>query len=148
MKRMFKSLFALSLAGILFSCNMGSDKKKDDGSATLPCNTATSAMTEANTEVSIVPFDILTIYHSVKDYKVWRSTYDADLSRRKENGFTDIAVERAADNPNNIKIVFSVSYMSKAKSFASDPGLKEVMEKAGVTSKPDMKFWKVLGLNS
>ncbi|MBK8518207.1 MAG: hypothetical protein IPL55_18570 [Saprospiraceae bacterium] len=81
-------------------------------------------MTEANTEVSNVPFDILTIYHSVKDYKVRRSAYDADLSRRKENGFTDIAVERAADNPNNIKIVFSVSDMSKAKSFASDPGLK------------------------
>lgn len=140
MNHLFKSILALSFAGILFACNNNSSDKKDESKAA-PDSSAKVAAAPAG---PTLPFDVVTIYHTVKDYKVWRTAFDADSSRRNATGFTFVAVEKDADKPNNVKIVLMISDMAKAKAFASDPGLKAVMDKAGVISKPEMKYWKIV----
>lgn len=144
MKHLFKSLLAISMGTLLFSCNSSSDTKKTDDSKTAPDSSAAAKTTTAVPAGPTLPFDVVTIYHTVKDYAAWRTAYDADSARRKASGFTDVAVERNADKPDNLKVVLMVSDMAKAKAFAADPGLKEVMDKAGVISKPDMKYWKII----
>jgi len=146
---MFKSMLALSLAVLLFSCNSNPDNKKDDGTTILSDSAATAKPTPTapNQAGPTLPIDVLTIYHSVKDYKIWRPAFDADSSRRNASGFTFISVEREADKPDNIKVVLMASDMAKAKTFAADPALKEGMDKAGVNSKPEMKYWKIIRFN-
>lgn len=141
MKHMFNSLIALIIAGMFYGCNGSSNKEdaRDDSSST-----SSTAITESTERWPETPFDIFIIYHPVKDYTIWRNAFDADSSARAESGLRTLAVERSADNPNNVKIVLIASDLAKAKTFAADERLKEVMGKAGVTSKPDMQYWKVV----
>lgn len=146
----FKAILALSVTATLFSCTGNSSS---DTSTTTTDTTAVTKDSTASTPTPpapagpTVPFDVVTVYHTIKDYKVWRPVFDADSTRRKAAGLTDVAVERAADKPDNIKLVFMVSDMAKAKALASDPGLKEAMDKGGVISKPEMKYWKIVRFN-
>lgn len=146
MKMMFKSMLAISFTVILVSCSSNSNSNKDDGN-TNPSDTvaaATPTSPEPTQAAPTLPLDVLTIYHTVKDYKLWRTAFDADSTRRNASGFRLIAVERAADKPENIKIVLMATDMTKAKAFGSDPALKEVMDKAGVISKPELNYWKII----
>ncbi|MEI6087032.1 MAG: hypothetical protein WCR66_05560 [Bacteroidota bacterium] len=142
MKQMFKLILAISFAGILFACNNNSADKKDEAKVS-PDSSAKATAAPAPTGPTL-PMDVVTIYHTVKDYKTWRMAFDGDTARRKEAGFSFVAVERAAENLNNVKIVLAVSDLAKAKAFPSDPGLKVAMDKGGVISKPEMKFWKIV----
>lgn len=149
MKHMFKSLFALSIAGLLFSCNNNADSKKDDSSKTPANNSAatTSTTVAPATTAPTLPMKVVTIYHSVKDYNQWRPGFDADSVARLANGLSLIAVEKSADKPNDVKIVLAASDMAKAKSFTTDPRLKDLMGKLGVISKPTINYWNIIRLN-
>ncbi len=147
----FKAILALSVTAALFSCNGSSSDNstttKDSAAATKDSTASMPTPPAPAPAGPTVPFDVVTVYHTIKDYKVWRPVFDADSTRRKAAGLTDVAVERAADKPDNIKLVFMVSDMAKAKALASDPGLKQTMDKAGVISKPEMKYWKIVRFN-
>jgi hypothetical protein len=142
MKHIFKSILAISFAGILFACNNNSTEKKEEAKVS-PDSSAKATAAPAPTGPTL-PMDVVTIYHTVKDYKTWRMAFDGDTTRRKEAGFSFVAVEREAEKPNNVKIVLAVSDLAKAKAFPSDPGLKAAMDKGGVISKPELKFWKIV----
>lgn len=45
-------------------------------------------------------------------------------------------------------MAYNVTDMQKAKDFGNSPKLKEAMQKAGVISKPDIEFFKVIRFNS
>lgn len=145
MKKFFKPVLAAGLTALLFSCNNNSDKKADEG-ANAPKDTMTTADNNAPA-MPTVPFDVMIIYHTVKDYKAWRPVYDGDTARRMASGLTEAAVERSADKPDDLKIVFRISDIEKAKAMGNDPALKEAMDKAGVISKPDIKFWRIVRFN-
>ncbi len=140
MKQLFKSILAISIAGILFACNNNSADKKEEVKVSTDSATKVAPAPAGPT----LPMDVATIYHTVKDYKTWRMAFDGDTVRRKEAGFSFVAVEREAEKPNNVKIVLAVSDLAKAKAFPSDPGLKAAMDKGGVISKPEIKFWKII----
>lgn len=89
-------------------------------------------------------FDVVEINHTVKDYAVWRKAFDADSTIQKANGLSLVVVGRGLDNPNNLSVVLTVADVQKAKTFIADPRLKDVMEKNGVISKPDIAFYKVV----
>jgi hypothetical protein len=140
MKQMFKSILAISIAGILFACNNNSTEKKEE----VKVSADSSAKVAVAPAGPTLPFDVVTIYHTVKDYKVWRNAFNGDTARRKASGLSFVAVEQDVEKPNNVKIVLSVSDIAKAKAFPSDPGLKEAMDKGGVISKPELKYWKIV----
>jgi hypothetical protein len=59
----------------------------------------------------------------------------------------DLLVSSDTNNNNDIKIVFKVSDIQKAKDFAANPKLKAAMEKGGVISKPAIEFFHVIRFN-
>ena len=79
------------------------------------------------------------VRHEVTDYAAWRKVYDAD-NNRKHNGVTSEAVYQSADNPNDITVTHDFKTVEAAKAFAASPELKATMEKAGVTSAPQIWF--------
>jgi hypothetical protein len=143
MKHILKSILAISLAGILFACNNNPSDKKEETKVAVDSSVKVAAAPSGPS----LPFDVVTIYHSVKDYKTWRTAFNGDSARRKASGLSFVAVEQDAEKPNNVKIVLMVSDLAKAKAFPSDPGLKEAMDKGGVISKPELKYWKIVRFN-
>jgi hypothetical protein len=80
----------------------------------------------------------LFVRHSVADYTTWRAAYDQFDSERKTMGVTGHAVYQAADNPNDVTAWHDFPTVDAAKTFASNPRLKEVMSSAGVSSVPEI----------
>ncbi|MEP7163327.1 MAG: hypothetical protein ABI741_01470 [Ferruginibacter sp.] len=137
--------FTLLIASMLFSCN-------DDKKETAKEETTTSADTATSMKMSpgpaaFTPFDVAEISHSVKDYAKWRPFFDADSTNRKASGLELMVVGRSIDKPNNVIIALQVSDLQKAKDFSGNPKLKEVMDKAGVISKPDIQFFHIIRFN-
>lgn len=76
------------------------------------------------------------ISHKVKDYAKWRPFFDADLPRRQSAGFQNEKVFTAHDDPNNVFIIGELSDVKKFIEMKDDPGMRAIMEKAGVISEP------------
>ena len=136
-------LLALSISLGIASCNNGSEKT----ATTETKDTATTNAVEPAQAGPALPMDVVTIYHTVKDYNKWRPGFDADSVARNASGLSFVAVERSADKPNDVKIVLAPSDMVKAKAFVADPRLKDVMDKLGVTTKPVVNFWSIIRFN-
>jgi len=147
-KSVLQFLPALLIAAVLVSCGGSATKSTSDSTkmadTTKKADTTKAAMHSALTP----PFDMVEVTHDVKDYSKWRPFFNTDSTNRKAAGLMDLVVGRGADNPNHISIFFKVSDMAKGKAFAADPKLKETMDKAGVISKPEMTYFKVIRVNT
>jgi len=141
--RKFKLIFytvpAIIIAMALFSCG-GSATKTGDTTAKAGTDTTKKAAAPA----MAVPFDVVDVRHNVKDYDKWRPLFDADSTNRKANGGQDLVVARDANSANSILVVVKVSDVAKAKAMIGDSKMKATMDKAGVTSKPDVNFYHVI----
>ena len=82
------------------------------------------------------------IRHKVADFAKWKPEYDAHLSARQKAGLKEEHLFRNADNPNEVLLLFSVEDVDKAKAFGASGDLRQAMEKAGVSDKPDVYFLK------
>ena len=149
MKKKFKLLLALSMSGIIFSCNNSADTAKDkQGDTTKSADTAIATAAPVKpAPAAFTPFDVLEITHTVKDYGKWRPAFNTDSTARRASGMTDIVVGRDIDKPNDLMVVLNVSDVQKAKDFGASPRLKEVMTKNGVISKPGISFFHVIRFN-
>ena len=77
----------------------------------------------------------LNVRHTVADYAKWREGFDAHEAARRAAGATGVQqVYRNLDNPGAITIVIEWDNAEKARQFAQDPALAEVMKNAGITS--------------
>jgi hypothetical protein len=68
---------------------------------------------------------------------LWRAPVGAAESRLKEEHLF-----RNADDPNEVLLLFSVEDLDKAKAVTASDDLRQAMEKAGVSDKPDFYFLK------
>jgi len=143
-QKTLKPWLMICLALIAFSCNNSSEKKEEPAKAV---DSSTTAPPQAAAPKITVPFDFMEISHTVKDYPVWRKAFDADSTARNAAGLGFIVLAKQPDNPNDLCITFTAADIAKAKAFAADPRLKDVMEKNGVTSKPDIRYWHALRYN-
>ena len=82
----------------------------------------------------------LLVRHKVGDYKKWRPFFDGHGVVRESTGSKGGKVFRNASNPNEVFILFKWDSVEKAKQFSQLDDLKETMEKAGVSDKPDIYF--------
>jgi hypothetical protein len=82
----------------------------------------------------------LTIRHKVKDYDVWRASYDSSEKGRHSAGITNGRVFRNADDPNDVVVLEDVSDMFKAHAWAGSDDLKAGMQKSGVVGAPSLRF--------
>jgi hypothetical protein len=80
------------------------------------------------------------VRHTVADFGKWKPVYDAHASARAKAGLKEIHMLRNIDNPDEVVLLFLADDLGKAKAFAASPDLREAMQKAGVTNKPDVCF--------
>jgi hypothetical protein len=106
-----------------------------------------SAAVVCKAQIPAAPFDVVEISHTVKDYATWKKAFDADEPNRKGAGLNFIVLGRSNENANNVTVYLHATDLAKAKTFSASPKLKEVMEKNGVISKPDIKYYKVIRIN-
>jgi heme-degrading monooxygenase HmoA len=82
----------------------------------------------------------LIVQHTVKDYDTWRRVFDEHETVRTRHGATGHELYRSLNDPNEVTIVNRFPSREQADAFASDPSLKEAMERGGVTSAPRVTF--------
>ena len=80
------------------------------------------------------------VRHKVADFAKWKPFYDAHLSARQKAGLKEEHLFRNADDPKEVLLLFSVEDVDKAKAFTTSDDLRQAMEKAGVSDKPDVYF--------
>jgi hypothetical protein len=144
-KKVFSPLLTLGLSIALFSCNNSTEPKEATQKVVDSPVTAVAKPTPA--PAAFTPFDIAEISHTVKDYAIWRPLFNSDSTARKASGMEDLVVARGFEKTNDIQVTLKISDIQKAKAFAADPRLKEVMAKGGVISKPTVEFFHVIRFN-
>ena len=80
------------------------------------------------------------VRHKVADFPKWKPLYDAHSSARQKAGLKEEHLLRNADDPNEVILLFSADDLDKAKAFAASDELRQAMQKAGVSDKPDVYF--------
>ena len=83
------------------------------------------------------------IRHKVADFAKWKPVYDADASARQSAGLKEVHLYRNTENPNEVIGLFSAENLDRAKAFAASDELREAMQKAGVSDKPDVYFLEI-----
>ena len=137
---------ALSLAMVLFAGNTKSTGK----AAIMNAESNEQPVINENAppdDMMSLPFNAVIIKHTVADYNLWKPFFDADSTNRNEAGMHIIGLARGIENENEVEIPFMIDDVQKAKEFTSNPVLKDVMEKGGVTSAPSILFIKVLRMS-
>jgi hypothetical protein len=128
----FKFIFTGIIAIAISSCNSSGTKtdeaKQPETAATLPA----------------ASFDVVAVMHPVADYSKWLPAFNDDAANRKAAGLIDIGLGRGLDDSNMVVIMMKATDMQKAKEFSNSPGLKEAMQKAGVTAEPKISMVHVI----
>jgi len=137
---------ALSLATVLFAGNTKSTDKAARMDAKLSEQPVTKEIAPPDDMMSL-PFNVVVIRHTVADYNVWKPFFDADSTNRNAAGLHLLGLSRGIENQNEVEIPFMIEDVQKAKEFTSNPVLKDVMQKGGVTSAPSILFIKVLRMS-
>jgi hypothetical protein len=135
MKRVrFFSTISIAAVIILFSsCNSNNDKKTEENKTDSLTTTTTVTAPSGPTEVMIVK-------HKVADYAKWKPGYDAHDSARLANGLHSYVIARGVEDSNMVLVAMTMDDLNKAKAMAADPGLKDVMKKAGVVGAPEIDY--------
>jgi heme-degrading monooxygenase HmoA len=76
------------------------------------------------------------VQHTVRDYDAWKVVFDEHQAVRTRHGATGHLLYRGADDRNEVTIVNHFPSRKQAEAFASDPSLKDAMERGGVISEP------------
>ncbi|SRR5579871_304082 len=147
MKQTFLAAAILAMLAIL-SCNgSGGSTSATDSTKTSSVDSAKADSTAKAKVPEFKPFDVAEIKHAVKSYEKWKPGFDTDSTARKASGLELLVIGRAIDNPNNLLVVLQASDVAKAKAFAKDPRLKQVMQKNGVSSKAEVNYYHVVRFN-
>ncbi len=84
------------------------------------------------------------ISFKVKDWDVWKKTFDENKQIRMDAGLIDRAVGHDINDNHMAAIVMAVTDMKKAEEFEKSPGLKERMEKGGVVGPPSIFYYNIV----
>ena len=79
---------------------------------------------------------IIIVQHTVSDYDEWKRVFDEHEAVRRQHGATGHQLYRGAVDPNEVTVVTQFPTRAQAEAFATDPSLKEAMERGGVISEP------------
>jgi len=137
---------ALSLAMVLFAGNT----KSTGNAAQMDANSTEQPVTKEIAppdDMMSLPFNVVVIRHTVADYNEWKPFFDADSTNRNAAGMHLLGLSRGIENQNEVEIPFMIEDVQKAKAFTTNPVLKDVMQKGGVTSAPSILFIKVIRMS-
>lgn len=78
--------------------------------------------------------------HTVGNVDTWLAGYQAAATVQKQGGIIGQAANQSLDDPSTVVVYHQAESHDTLKSFLAHPGLKEAMQKAGVTSAPQVTF--------
>lgn len=79
---------------------------------------------------------------TVSDYANWRKVFDTNAAFRKDAGATGVnQIYRDVENPSTVTAIMEWTTIEKARLHLADPKLKQVLENAGVTGSPEVRFF-------
>lgn len=80
------------------------------------------------------------IAHEVADFDAWKKSYDAAQPLRDQAGIIGHAVNRVVGNPKLVLVYHQAETRAALEAFVASADLKAVMQRAGVTSAPQINF--------
>jgi len=80
----------------------------------------------------------LIVKHKVADFGAWKKVFDSMI--RFSYGWIGHELYRDPADPNFVMVVNKVKTLEGAKAYGTSPELKEGMQRAGVTSVPEIMF--------
>ena len=81
---------------------------------------------------------VLLIRHKVADYAAWKTVFDENERTRRAHGARGGRVLRRAADPDDLVLLIEWDDPDRARLFAASDDLREAMERAGVTDRPDI----------
>ena len=82
----------------------------------------------------------LIVQHRVRDYDAWKPVFDEHEEVRRQHGAVGHELYRSIDDRNQVMVVNHFPSREQAEAFASDPSLREAMERGGVVSEPHITW--------
>lgn len=79
------------------------------------------------------PENMVVVMHKAANYAKWKHAYDADNTKRLENGLHNYVIGRGLTDSNTIIVALRADNIDRAKAFFASQDLKNTMQKAGVT---------------
>jgi quinol monooxygenase YgiN len=80
--------------------------------------------------------------HRVEDVDRWKAAFDGHEPARRAAGILGHHIYRAEDDAHLITLCVTFSDLDQAKAFTASPELGELMQKAGVVSRPEIQWLK------
>ncbi len=80
------------------------------------------------------------VRHNVQDYEAWKSVFDSVSDLRRRNGERSYQILRPENGSNSVVALFEWDNLDNARTYAASSELKEAMQRAGVTGKPEILF--------
>jgi heme-degrading monooxygenase HmoA len=80
------------------------------------------------------------IRHMVADYDAWQAHFDEQGIARRANGSQGGRIFRSADDPNDVLVLLEWDDLERARLFVDSDDLREALDRAGVTGRPDIWF--------
>jgi antibiotic biosynthesis monooxygenase (ABM) superfamily enzyme len=80
------------------------------------------------------------VRHSVQDYEAWKSVFDSVSDLRKRSGEKSYQILRQDNGSSSLIALFQWDNLDNARNYAASPELKEAMQRAGVSGKPEILF--------
>jgi hypothetical protein len=136
LSRFVSSLYYVGVVLFLSSCGSGGNEKTAAADSTASADSAAKA--QAVNTIVTTSQNVVVITHKVADFAKWFASYEAHDSARLAAGIHNYVIGRGLGDSNNVTVVLRVDDPTKAKAFASDPGLKAAMKKGGVVGAPTM----------
>lgn len=109
-----------------------------------PKEAATDAAAETAAPAPATLFSAVVVKHTVADYTKWKAAFDANAQARTDTELTPISILQDKENPNLVMVSMKMANLQKAKDFTTSPGLKEAMQKGGVTGAPEIAFYNAI----
>ncbi len=76
------------------------------------------------------------VHHPVADYETWKPVFDEHEPVRRRHGAIEHRIWRIVQDPNYLAIHLDFPSEAHGEGFVTDPSLKDVMARAGVTGEP------------
>jgi hypothetical protein len=86
------------------------------------------------------------VRHPVQDYSTWRAVYDGPdvAALQQKYGVSNARVAQGPQDTNDVLVTHDFASISDAEGFAGDPGLKQVMDAAGVAGAPRIEIFELV----
>jgi hypothetical protein len=84
---------------------------------------------------------LLTVQHTVRDYRAWRAVYDTLEEVQRDWGVTAASVHQMVSVPDIVLVLRYFETVAQAQGFLTNRELQDAMRRAGVEGAPRVEIY-------